>query len=155
MRSAHDPQELRIHFEIEINAPPAKVWAKMATLEGMHQWLARNLVFEHQVGGRFEMKGNLPGEGPYRFTGEVVTLMPEQELAFTWKHDPEEGEAWPVSTLVTLRLTPTDRGTRVTLTHTGFEELGTALGKGAYEGHIQGWTMSENLSDLKAAVEAD
>ncbi|MCW5878767.1 MAG: SRPBCC domain-containing protein [Anaerolineales bacterium] len=154
MRSAHDPQALSIHFEIEINAPPAKVWAKMATLDGMNQWLARNLVFEHQVGGRFEMKGNLPGDGPYRFTGEVVTLIPEEELSFTWKHDPEDGTAWAVSTLVTLRLEAIEGGTRVTLTHTGFEALGEAAGKNAYQGHIQGWTIAKNLSDLKAAVEA-
>lgn len=154
MLAGHNPEELRIQFEIEILASPEKVWAQMATLEGMNQWLARNLVFEHKVGGRFEMKGNLPGEGPYRFTGEVVSLIPEKELAFTWKHDPEQGEAWPVSTLVALRLEPTAGGTRVTLTHTGFEALGEAMGKSAYEGHIQGWTMAENLSDLKAAAEA-
>ncbi|MCW5875861.1 MAG: SRPBCC domain-containing protein [Anaerolineales bacterium] len=154
MLATHNPDSLRIQFEIDIQAPPAKVWAKMATLEGMNQWLARNLVFEHQVGGRFEMKGNLPGEGPYRFTGEVVTLIPEEELAFTWKHDPEEGTAWPVATLVTLRLVAVEGGTRVTLTHSGFEALGEAAGKNAYEGHIQGWTIAENLNSLKAAVEA-
>lgn len=154
MLTKHAAEELKIHFEIEINAPPEKVWAKMATLEGMNQWLARNLVFEHKVGGRFEMKGNLPGEGPYRFTGEVVTLKAEKELAFTWKSDPEGGQAWPVSTLVTLRLQSSDSGTRVTLTHTGFEALGEAA-KEAYEGHILGWTMAENLNSLKAAVEGN
>ncbi|MCW5873425.1 MAG: SRPBCC domain-containing protein [Anaerolineales bacterium] len=152
MLSKHSPEELKIEFEIFINATPTKVWSLMASVEGMQQWLARNLVFEHQLGGRFEMKGNLPGERPYRFTGEVVTLDPERELAFTWKSDPEGGTPWPVSTLVTLRLQPEGDGTRVSLTHTGFEALGEA-GKSQYEGHIQGWTIAENLNDLKKAVE--
>lgn len=153
MLSHHSPQELKIEFEVFINASPAKVWSLMASLEGMNQWLARNLVFEHRLGGRFEMKGNLPGEGPYRFTGEVVTLEPEHALAFTWKHDPEDGTPWPVSTLVTLRLHAEGEGTRATLTHTGFEALGET-GKSQYEGHIQGWTIAENLTELKKAVEA-
>lgn len=153
MLSKHSQQELKIEFEIFINASPAKVWTLMSSVDGMNQWLARNLVFEHRLGGRFEMKGNLPGEGPYRFTGEVVTLEPKRELAFTWKHDPEDGTPWPVSTLVTLRLHPEGEGTRVTLTHTGFEALGET-GKSQYEGHIQGWTIAENLTDLKKAVEA-
>lgn len=153
MLAKHSPQELRIEFEIYIEAAPAKVWSLMASVEGMNQWLARNLVFEHTVGGRFEMKGNLPGEGPYRFTGEVVKLEPERELAFTWKSDPENGRPWNVSTLVTLRLQAEGTGTLVSLTHTGFEALGEA-GKSQYEGHIQGWTIAENLNDLKKAVEA-
>lgn len=153
MLSKHSAQELKIEFEIFINAAPAKVWSLMASVEGMNQWLARSLIFEHKLGGRFEMKGNLPGEGPYRFTGEVVTLEPERELAFTWKHDPEQGTPWPVSTLVTLQLQAEGGGTRVTLTHTGFEALGD-IGKSQYEGHIQGWTIAENLNDLKKAVEA-
>ncbi len=151
MLAKHSPQELRIEFEIFIDAAPAKVWTKIASLEGMNQWLARNLVFEHKVGGRFEMKGSL-GEEPYRFTGEVVTLEPERELSFTWKSDPQDGTPWPVSTLVTLRLEPSGSGTQVTLTHTGFDALGE-LGKTHYEGHIEGWTMADNLNDLKKAVE--
>lgn len=149
----HSPEELKIEFEVYIEATPAKVWSLMASVEGMNQWLARNLVFEHRLGGRFEMKGNLPGEGPYRFTGEVVKLEPERELAFTWKSDPENGAPWNVSTLVTLRLQPEGTGTRVSLTHTGFEALGES-GKSQYEGHIQGWTIADNLNDLKKAAEA-
>lgn len=155
MLASHIEEKLRIHFEIEINASPATVWAKMATVEGMNEWLSKNLVLEHKVDGRFEMKGNLPGDGPYRFTGEVVRIIPEKELAFTWRSELGEDKDWPASTLVTLRLEPTAAGTKVTLTHDGFEALGEALGKSAFEGHIQGWTLSENLKELKDAVEAN
>ena len=153
MLATHEEEKLKIQFEIEIDAPPAKVWAKMASLEGMNQWLSRNLIFEHEVGGRFQMQGEEPGGGPYRFTGEVVKITPEKELAFTWKSELGEDGEWPNSTLVTFRLEPTDTGTRVTLTHTGFEALGAALGKSAYEGHVQGWTRAETLQTLKDAVE--
>ncbi|MEX1247703.1 MAG: SRPBCC domain-containing protein [Anaerolineales bacterium] len=154
MLAAHVADKKEIRFEIEINATPAKVWAKLATLEGMNEWLSRKLIFEHRIGGRFQMEGNQPGEGPYRFAGEVVKLVPEKELAFTWKSELGEAAEWPVHTLVTFHLEPAGAGTRVTLTHTGFEALGAALGKSAYEGHVQGWTMSEALKELKKTVEA-
>jgi len=154
MLATHQAEKLEIHFEIEIDATPAKVWAQMSTVEGMNQWLSRNLVFEHRVGGRFLMQGEVPGEGPYRFRGEVVKLVPEKELAFTWTSEIGEDGEWPVATLVTFKLEPTAAGTHVTLTHTGFDALGAALGKSAYEGHIVGWVQSEVLAELKQAVEA-
>lgn len=153
MLASHIEEKLRIYFEIEINAPPAKVWAELATVKGMKEWLGRNLVFEYRVGGRFQMEGVLPGEGPYRFTGEVVKITPEKELVFTWKSELGEDGEWPTHTLVTFQLEPTSKGTRVTLIHDGFEALGAVLGKSAYEGHIQGWTLSETLKELKTAVE--
>jgi uncharacterized protein YndB with AHSA1/START domain len=154
MLANHVAEKLQIHFEIEINAPPAKVWSKLATLDGLKEWFGRNLIFEHKVGGRFQMEGELPGEGPYKFTGLVTSLVPESELAFTWRSEVGEKEPWPAYTLVTFRLFPTAAGTRVTLDHTGFEALGEALAKSGFEGHVQGWTMSQTLEELKQVVEA-
>ena len=153
MLTSHVTEELKIQFEIEVNAPPKKVWEKMASVEAMNEWFAKNLIFEHKVGGRFQMEGDLPGDGPYKFTGEVVKVVPEKELAFTWKSDLAEEGAWPESTLVRMLLVPTETGTRVTLIHTGFEALGEAIAKTAYEGHIQGWTMSATLMALKESIE--
>ena len=154
MLATHVAEKLRIHFEIEINAPPEKVWSKLATLEGLKEWLGRNLVFEHKVGGRFQMEGELPGEGPYKFTGEITSIIPERELAFTWKSEVGEKAPWPASTLVVFRLFPTAAGTRVTLEHTGFQALGEALAKSGFDGHVQGWAMSQTLQELKQVVEA-
>ena len=152
MLATHQAEELKIQFEIEIDAPPARVWEKMASQNAMNAWLARNLVFEHEVGGRFQMKGEVPGEGPYLFTGEVVKIVAEKELAFTWKSELGEDGEWTEHTLVRFQLEPTESGTRVTLTHTGFEALDAELAKKAYEGHVQGWTAAQTLDSLKAAV---
>ncbi len=153
MLATHIERDLTIQFEIEIDAPPPVVWSKLSTQAAMQEWFAKDLIFEHRVGGRFQMQGEQPSEGPYMFTGEVLKIVPEKELAFSWKSELGEAEPWPVSTLVTFRLEPTESGTKVTLTHTGFKKLGEALGKSAYEGHVQGWTMSGTLTDLKQAVE--
>jgi uncharacterized protein YndB with AHSA1/START domain len=153
MLATHQAESLKIQFEIEIDAPPAKVWEKMSSQGAMNAWLARNLVFEHEVGGRFQMEGEMPGEGRYRFTGEVVKIVAEKELAFTWKSELGEDRAWSEHTLVRLELKPTATGTRVTLTHTGFEALGADMAQKSYEGHIQGWSAAQTLDSLKTAVE--
>lgn len=150
----HNTDKLQIQFTIEIEAPPEKVWAKMATVEAMNQWLARNLVFEHEVGGSFQMEGETPQEGPYRFSGQVVKVDPARELTFTWKSEIGEANEWPVDTLVSFQLQAIDTGTRVTLLHTGFEALGAALGKSSFEGHVEGWTQANTLNSLKEAAEA-
>ena len=153
MLATHQAEQLKIQFEIEIDAPPAKVWEKMSSQDAMNAWLARNLVFEHEVGGRFQMEGEMPGEGPYQCTGEVVKSVAEKEVAFGCKSELGEDGEWTEHTLVRFELEPTESGTRVTLTHSGFEVLGVALGKSAYEGHIQGWSAAQTLDGLKAAVE--
>ncbi|MDA1330310.1 MAG: SRPBCC domain-containing protein [Chloroflexi bacterium] len=152
MLAIHETEELKIQFEIEIAAAPAKVWAKLATLEGMNEWFARTLIFEHRVGGAFQMEGEVPEEGPYRFSGKVVKIVPEEELTFTWTS--ELGDKWPTHTLVSFRLEPSGGGTRVTLTHSGFKTLGAELANEEYEGHIEGWAQAKTLESLKEAVEA-
>ena len=154
MLAHHDPEKLEIHFEIEISASPAKVWTKLATLDGLKEWFGRDLIFEHKVGGQFRLQGELPGDGPYKFTGQIVSIIPETELSFTWKSEVGEKGPWPDHTLVTFHLFPSSGGTRVTMDHTGFEALGAELSKSGFEGHIQGWTLSETLTDLKRVVES-
>lgn len=154
MLATHITEKLQIQFEIEINASPDKVWAKLATLEGMNEWLSKKLIFEFREGGQFRMDVNIPGDGEYVFFGEVVKLEANKELAFTWIEQEKGKDPWPVSTLVSFKLKPSKNGTTVSMTHTGFEALQGDLARKEYEGHIVGWERAETLKELKAAVEA-
>src|SRR3989304_6817046 len=143
MLASHTADELKIHFEIEINATPEKVWAKLASLEGMNEWFSQKLIFEFIEGGHFRMEVNIPEEGEYTFFGEVVKIEPNKELAFTWIEHEKGKDPWPVSTLVSFKLKPSKNGTLVTLSHTGFETLEGELARTEYEGHIVGWERAE------------
>ena len=55
---------------------------------------------------------------PFRIVGQVAAYDPPRLLALTWR---EEG--WPVDTLVTFRLTEDYGRTRLTVIHSGFENL--------------------------------
>lgn len=152
MLEAHVTQDFKVHFEIEINASPDQVWAKLATPEGMAEWFSKNLVFEFHEGGTFNMKVKYPEDREFIFFGKVVKIDPPHELAFTWTQHEKGRDPWPVSTLVSFKLQPSANGTVVSLTHTGFEALGEEAAA-EYEGHIVGWKESATLQDLKAAVE--
>jgi uncharacterized protein YndB with AHSA1/START domain len=154
MLASHIADQLKIQFSIQIAAPLEQVWAKLASLEGMNQWFSKNLIFEFRLGGRFQMEVSIPGDGDFTFSGEVVTLDPPRELAFTWREQEKGKSPWPVSTLVSFTLQPTTSGTQVTLTHSGFEQLNSAIAKDEYEGHIEGWARANTLQDLKSVVEA-
>ena len=154
MLASHVAEELQIRFEIEIDAPPEKVWEKLATIEGMNQWLSKKLIFEFQDGGRFHMDVSVPDDGDFESFGEAVKIDPPKELPFTWTEHEKGKTPWPVSTFVTLKLTPTKTGTHVTLTHSGFEALKGDLARSEYEGHIVGWERSEPLQGLKEVVES-
>lgn len=155
MIPSHIAEKLQIHFEIEIQAPPEKVWAKLASQAGMNEWFSKRLTFEPRLGGTFRMEVRDPQEGEFVFFGEVVKVEPHRELAFTWTEHEKDKQPWPVSTLVSFKLKPTAGGTLVSLTHSGFEALEAALAKREYEGHILGWERSDVLQDLKSAVESE
>ncbi len=153
MLEKHDPQEMKIHFEIDIEASIEKVWALVSSLDGMNQWLSRNLRFDFFEGGEFHMVVNQKEEGEFLFFGEVVSIIPLKELAFTWIEQEKGKDAWPISTLVKFTLEDLQDRTRVTLTHSGFDKLANGLATSEYEGHIVGWERAETLLSLKKAVE--
>jgi uncharacterized protein YndB with AHSA1/START domain len=153
MLAAHNNEKFEIHFEIDIEAPIHIVWEKISSFESMREWFSSNLIFEHKVGGRFQMEGEMPEEGTYKFSGEVVRIEPHKELAFTWRPEHSDEGNWAGNTsLVSFRLSPTASGTKVSLSHTGFDAQGPEQGKLAYESHIQGWTRSGTLDSLKSSV---
>jgi uncharacterized protein YndB with AHSA1/START domain len=63
------------------------------------------------------------------FGGPVVVLDAPHELSMEWNWDPPH--AWPVPSLVTIRLTPLYDGSLVEIFHHGFERLGAAAAEGA------------------------
>lgn len=154
MLAKHRTKEMQVRFEVDIQASAEEVWAKLASREGMSQWFSERLIFEFVEGGEFRMEVSVPEEGDFTFFGEVQKIDPLRELAFTWTEHEKGKEPWPVSTLVSFKLQPIDEGTRVTLTHSGFEKLDAAIAQKEFEGHIEGWERSQTLSGLKEVVEA-
>lgn len=63
--------------------------------------------------------------------GEYIAIEPPHLLEFTWLPSWEDFHP----TTIRCELLPTETGTRLTLTHTGFGDCASMC-----EGHAEGWT---------------
>lgn len=99
--------------------PPVVVWRALTDSRLMASWLMEN-DFEPVVGHTFQMKGiPVPAVG---FTGQVASEVLQVEenhlLSISWR---DAGSGNALSSTVTWRLEPEGDGTRLFLTHDGFD----------------------------------
>lgn len=106
--------------------PPAAVWKALTDPEIHAKWWAAGDV-RPVVGHRFELDMGAWGKQPC----EVLQVIPEQLLQYRFA-------AGMLDTLITWKLAPEGAGTRLTLTHEGFD-LDSPMGRKAYEGMGAGW----------------
>ena len=95
--------------------PPEKVWRALTDPELLASWLMPN-DFEPRVGHRFTFRTDpVPAHG---FDGivrcEVLELVPARRLRVSWA-------GGGLDTTVTWDLVPEGRGTRLLLSHEGFD----------------------------------
>jgi len=106
--------------------PPAKVWRALTDPSRVARWWGAGDV-RAEVGHKFEMDMGPWGKQPC----EVLAV--EAERLFRYRF------AEPtLNTIITWELAPEGEGTRLTLTHEGFD-LDSPLGKRAFEGMKPGW----------------
>jgi hypothetical protein len=74
--------EHRIETSIDIEAPPARVWAVLTNFPAMAKWnpFIRSISGDLTVGGRLSLHVVPPGKSGMRFKPTVITLEPEREL---------------------------------------------------------------------------
>lgn len=145
-------QKLAIEMSVEINAPQEKVWAFLASEEGMKAWLGPE-VFSPELGSEVLILVDY-GETKYEMSGEVVTLDPPHTLAFTWRQHEIGQEPWPEPTTVTISLEPTPNGTQVSLVHSGFEKLPESYREPEYQSYVEGWKVRNVMARLKEQLES-
>lgn len=136
------PDQDGIVSEIEISAPPERVFRALTTREDALRWW-ENPTYELTV---WEMDARLGGQ--YRFTarvragknagkeykhhGEITEFDPPRVLAYTWMtnfHDDPSRE-----TVVRWELTPKGKATHVKITHSGLLHEPTSR-----KGYSEGW----------------
>jgi uncharacterized protein YndB with AHSA1/START domain len=109
------PQVVR---SIEIQAQPSVVWFWLASQEALRRWISSNIEIDLRVGGAYRFLG--PDHETW-VSGTVLELQPEKCLILSWI---EEGRGWSNPARLVITLAPSTSGTRVTLIHDGFENIG-------------------------------
>ncbi|MGB2694225.1 MAG: SRPBCC domain-containing protein [Dehalococcoidia bacterium] len=123
-QSAHDVIEL----EVRVAAKPETVFPLISEGAGMARWFGSTAEIEPRTGARLRVDIN----GRDIAGGEVVEVVQNQRIVFTFGW---EGDAHPVpvgSTRVEISLTPDGDGTLVRLRHSGLTAEQAAQ-------HKEGW----------------
>lgn len=112
---------------IEIDARPADVFDYLVTEAGMTAWMGQQATLDPRVGGEFAV--DIAG---YAIRGEYLELERPHRVVVSWGMSGNSALP-PGASKVAFTLTPTARGTRVDLMHSGLPESELA-------GHADGWT---------------
>jgi uncharacterized protein YndB with AHSA1/START domain len=130
-----------IEREIFVEASPEVVFEVVSSPDHLKQWWPDDARYDPTPGSTGEIVFGDPdaGGGVAAFT--VVDAQPPRTFSFRWTHPAGEVAAEGNSLLVTFDLRPSNGGTVLTMTETGFREMGweAAVLEQQYAEHVQGW----------------
>jgi uncharacterized protein YndB with AHSA1/START domain len=145
----------RIDRTIRINAPPDRVWRALTTAEELSAWfqvrIEGNIVLDTDVW----MTTVNPQYPNQRFRVRFTAMDPPHRFVWQWhpgEVDPNVNYAREPRTTVTFTLEPSEGGTLLTVSETGFDAISLARRAKVYKDNSQGWT--EVLVWLQRYVEA-
>ncbi len=131
-----------IEREIYVEASPEIVFEVVSRPDHLKQWWPDDAQYEPTPGSAGEIVfGDRDAGGAVAFT--VVDVRPPRTFSFRWTHPAYEVAAEGNSLLVTFDLTPSGGGTLLTMTETGFREMGweVAVLEQQYSEHVEGWAF--------------
>ena len=124
----------RIERSLELDHPPAEVWAAITTSEGLSAWFGDKATIDLRPGGAAEMT--------FR-SGLAVDMRVERVeeptvFGFTWRL-PDLPEDDPRRTYVEFTLEAAGAGTRLRVVESGFAQLPDDSRRNTYDSHAEGW----------------
>jgi uncharacterized protein YndB with AHSA1/START domain len=141
-RLQEDRMELgTIAREVYIEASPEVVFEVVSSPDHLKEWWPDDARYDPAPGSAGEIVfGERDAAGTVvAFT--VVDARPPRTFSFRWTHPAAEVAAEGNSLLVTFDLAPSRGGTLLTMTETGFREMGweVAVLEEQYREHVTGW----------------
>jgi uncharacterized protein YndB with AHSA1/START domain len=143
------------HRSIDIDAPVERVWKALTSVEEIRAWNQVEIDGRFEAGQEVWMTSIHPQYPGMRWPVQIVEMTEPRRLVWRWHPGAIEAgtdlprEPW---TTVTFTLQPTERGTRLTVEETGFDEIALERRAKAYQENTQGW--AEVLGWLKTYAEA-
>ena len=145
-----------IEREIHVEASPEVVFEVVSRPEHLREWWPDDALLDPVPGAAGTLVWNGGGgEPPMVVPITVVDADPPRRFSFRWVYDEGVVPTSTNSNLVTFELVPTDTGTSVRLTETGFRERGweVAVLEAAYREHSTGWdTFVPRLGEYVARL---
>lgn len=136
-----------IRQTVWIDATPEEVWPWFTSESRFRAWWNKSTEVTLSVGGRiafYDHEANL--------VGRITEWIPTQRMSFTMGIEGLDNVLEPF--VIILDLHAERHGTRVTVTHEGFDRLPAALRDRLFRGFQTGWADSWEIDRLKQAVES-
>ena len=130
-----------IEREIFIDAAPDIVYEVVSNPEHVRQWWPDDAHYDLTPGATGEIVFGRPGTGETTVALTVIDVQPPHRFTFRWTGPMDRPAAEGNSLLVTFALAASGGGTLLTMTETGFREMGweVAVLEHQYREHITGW----------------
>lgn len=141
---------------IEIAASPHRVWDALVDHEKFGAWFRVALDQPFEIGKPSTGHMTYPGYENYRWEARVVAMEPMSRFAFEWpatggdKELMDSGVPIVEWTLVEFVLEPTARGTRLTVTESGFDKVPEPRRTNVMRDNDGGW--AEQVKNIRAYV---
>ena len=143
----------QIEKRIEIAAPVARVWKALTNHEEFGEWFRVKLEGPFVPGERSRGRITYPGYEHVTWEAVVKEMTPEKLFSFTWHPyavDPKVDYSKETPTLVEFRLTPTNAGTLLVVTESGFDKIPAHRQIEALRMNDGGWT--EQVKNIERHV---
>src|SRR5438067_1352737 len=129
-----------VQREIRIDAAPSTVFEFLTDPAKMVRWMGTEAVLDPRPGGDYGVDIN----GHERVSGEVIEIIPDRRLVFTWGWEDKALPVAPGESTVEISLEPDGAGTLLRLTH---RDLPPAM----HKFHRLGWEYAlERLGRVAA-----
>ena len=135
---AKEPEILELTMEREFAHPPEAVYRAWTETDALRQWMGPGEItapgseIDARVGGTLTIPMTHPDGNVHTARGEVLDVVPNRRLHFSWAWDQEDGS--PGRRMeITLDFEPTPAGTRLVLHQTNL------IDQEARDKHEFGW----------------
>lgn len=133
MSEAKTGEAKTIHVDYDLGFPPEKVWRALTEPALVALWLMPGKVpIAAVVGHKFTFQGPQMGDWDGTIACEVLEVEPPKRFRYSWRGGMSSSR---LDSEVTWTLTPTARGTKLTLEHSGF----LPINANAFEAMSRGW----------------
>jgi len=138
-------QTERLTLEFDLQHKPAKVWRALTDPELLARWLWPVLDLKLERGAAFTITAPPQPGWNGHVNCQFLEIEAQHKLSYTWRVGAE------LDTVVTFTLTPTAKGTLLSVVQSGFKPHQ----KHAFGGARYGWKlMSDRLLELLPNIDA-
>jgi uncharacterized protein YndB with AHSA1/START domain len=132
----------RIDRQITINAPIERVFRALTDAAELSSWFQVRIEGTLSPNRDVWMTSVHPDHAGQRFRVRIAAVEPPRRLVWQWhpgEVDPNVDYSREPMTTVTFTLEPSNGGTRLTVSETGFDEITLARRAKVYQDNSQGW----------------